>query len=162
MKYTVAVPIELQNTIRKLPLDAKFKDTLALAQYGSDIWFTDKKVNKHFDKTEDGKDSIFCVIVNDADYKFIRWGAEKEIYDLPVGAVIRHDGRIIHEVRKSRKRGRFAVLIWDVPIEKDTNQLAKEILRELYKPNNRKLVEVVFSQQIDKASTPEKREGVGG
>lgn len=146
MKYLVAVPTSIQNDIRKLPLDKRFRDTIALAQYGSDIWFTDRRVKKHFDQTEEGKDSIFCVLVNDADYKFIRWGTEKEVYDLPVGAIIRHDGRTVHEVIKSAGRGRFAVLIWDVPIEKSTDQLAKEILRELYKPNDRHLVQIEFKE----------------
>lgn len=97
-------------------------DSIGLSKFGDDISFTDLPVTAHVDNTKPEFDTIICVLVNDGNYKFIHGGKK---HNMPPGKMIRFDGNIEHEVKG--KSGRFAFIIWDVPVEKHTTSFISQI-----------------------------------
>lgn len=62
------------------------------------------------------------VLTNDADFTFVYDG---ESYKATPGTVLRFDGNIKHAL-VGNKKGRFAAIIWDIPIE---NSFIKEVAK---------------------------------
>lgn len=104
---------------------------LLLTPLSSDIWFTDYDVEEHTDNTEKGKDTVICVLLNDAKADFYHGNKKYELYE---GKIIRFDGNIKHCLT-CKQKGRSAFLIWDVPVDKQMEECEIEIherLSEIY------------------------------
>lgn len=126
----VRVSSGLKNYLRCQSSDTEAE--LGLTQLGPDIWFTDKFVEKHTDNTTPGKNTIFCVLLNDASATFVIDGSE---INLSVGKIVRFDGNKEHSVSIERK-GRTAFIIWDIPIEISNEKIIKELLERVEELNN--------------------------
>lgn len=116
----IGIPDRITAFLRTLESDPQ----LSLTQYGEDIFYTDKNVTKHTDNTEDGKNTLVIVLVNDGDYKFCQ--DDKQV-DMPVGKLLRFDARIEHYIIANELDKRFAAMIWDVPAETSTQHYLYDI-----------------------------------
>lgn len=101
-----------------------------LAQLLPDVWYCNGDVEKHTDNTETGKDSIFCVLDSKGIYTFTN--DSQASIEIPIGTIVRHDGRIPHSAKSSDK-GYLIVLIWDIPIEMPVDEPDIFFMNEIIK-----------------------------
>lgn len=106
-------------------------ESIGIFRYGEDIVIADGYVEQHTDNTEPGKDTIMAILLNEGEFDFNYDGTLKS---LPVGSVFRFDGNKQHalitcanEAYKKQTYGRFAAIIWDVPIDQETNVLITQL-----------------------------------
>lgn len=128
--YKVKVPKKISEFFRSI--DFEGGNSIGLFRFDEDVILTDKRVKAHTDNTKPGFNSIITVLVNDRDYKF-KWGSE--VFDFEEGTVIRFDGNVKHslitDVKSKHGHNRFAAIVWDVPVEKETVVLVEEIKSRL-------------------------------
>jgi hypothetical protein len=102
---------------------------IGISRFDEDIILTDHPVKQHTDGTTKGKDTIIAVLLNDAGFDFVHDG---KAYPFEPGTVHRFDGNKLHAlVAKEKESGRFAALIWDVPVEQKTDVLIQQIRQRL-------------------------------
>jgi hypothetical protein len=94
-----------------------------LSQVGSDIWVTDAQVTIHTDSTAEDLITYVFIMSNERNLVFNFEGNE---FELRVGKSFCFDARKPHSVvppkvgsifKKSKAKGRFAFLAWDMPKE---------------------------------------------
>lgn len=136
----ITIPQEIQDYFRSLPTDNS--NGVELTKWGEDIWYTDSEVPDHTDDTEEGKNTVLLVLVND-EHRRVFIDGFGPLWS-PVGYTVRFDGNTNHRLISTTSQfnpGRFAAIIWDVPIDKSNKDIAKEmqervdqLLTEVTKP----------------------------
>jgi len=113
---------------KQVQLRAGFKQNPL--QIGEDVFITNKSVGKHKDSTEDGKNTILCMLHAKGSIEFVQHQSKKnKVYvKLEVGTIIRFDARLPHELHTIPGIfTEFAAIIWDVPKDKETKELVLEL-----------------------------------
>lgn len=114
----------LQSYLRNLRITEI--ESIGIYRFGEDIVISDSYVQPHTDNTIYGKNTIIAVLLNEGSFEFIH---DDICHILLPGDTLRFDGNKTHSLKSYGKpnSGRFAAIIWDVPIEKKTDDLRNEL-----------------------------------
>jgi hypothetical protein len=109
-------------------IELKDLESIKIMRIGEDLVLADGRVPSHTDGTIEGKDTIMLIILADNGYSF---NHENCYISIKSGDIVRFNGNRLHGLNCDNIKGRFAAIIWDVPITAGIDDLLFDLKKRL-------------------------------